>query len=121
MAYYQATISHGTTGVKTRTPGFQPLAAKITVVPFSAATELQKSVGTTNGTIQITDTDYVDPNRSKQERFSDRMAHIYKWNSGSSSYDTKFRADFDSFTATEFKYNVVTADSNYQLLVEVWG
>lgn len=121
--YYQTTVSHGTTGVKTRTVGFQPLGAMIIAVPApgTTMTEKQFSQGYTNGTVHTCDSEYVDASRTRQQRYTDRLTSIYKWNSGTATYDHKLHVEFDSFTATEFKYNVVIGDSAYQLLVVVWG
>lgn len=120
MAYYLTTISHSTTGVKTRTPGFQPIGARITVAAKSGGeTYAHKSIGITDGTNQICDSFFQDATRGKSDRYTDRLISQWEWNGA--AFVEKVRVDFDSFTATEFKYNVVTADVNYQLLVEVWG
>lgn len=121
MSYFITTISHNTTGVKTITVGFQPLAAHITVgqKTSTAQTMAHLSKGITDGTNQICDTFFADGTRAKTERFSDRLVSHIEHNG--TNYVEKVRADFDSFTATELKYNVVTPDVNYQFLIEVWG
>lgn len=122
MNYYFATISHGTTGVKTRAVGFQPLGARITVAAKSGGqTYAHQSVGVTDGTNTVCDSWYQDATRGKSERYTDRMASQWEWDSGTSTWVEKTRAGFDSFTATEFKYEVITADVNYQYFIEVWG
>lgn len=123
MNYKQGTISHATTGVKTITCGWQPLAAEIIVggKPGTTQTVSHLSFGTTDGTNQVVDTFYSDASRDKQERYSDRIVSIYEWDAGTSAYVEKARANFDSFTATEFKYNVITADANYQFRYRIWG
>jgi len=122
MAYFLTTASYGVTGVKTVTCGFQPLAARITVGSKTGGqTYAHKSVGVTDGTNQVCDWWYQDATRGNTNRNSDRMVNQVEWDSGTSAWVTKTRSNFDSFTATEFKHNVVTADSNYQYLIEVWG
>lgn len=120
MAYSLTTGSHGSTGVKTVTVGFQPYRAKITVsAVVGGDTNAQESVGTTDGTLEICNAWYQDATRGKQNRFTNRMVNVYDWNGA--AFVDKVVATFDSFTATEFKYNVTTADSNYQFMIEVWG
>lgn len=121
MAYFQETVSHNSTGVKTRTIGFQPVSARITLgqKTSTAQTMAHKSVGVTDGTNQVCDTFFADGTRAKTERFSDRLvSHIEH---DGTNYVEKVRANFDSFTPTELKYNVITADVGYQFLIEVWG
>lgn len=120
MNYFVETVSHNTTGVKTRTCGFQPLGARITTcAPGGSDTNAQQSVGVTDGTLQICDTFYQDASRGKQARISGELVHCYGWNG--SAFTDEVVATFDSFTSTEFKYNVTTANVSYQFLVEVWG
>lgn len=122
MAYFLTTISHSTTGVKTITCGFQPLGARITVSAQSGGqTFAHKSVGVTDGVNQICDHFYQDATRGKTDRFTDRLVSQWDWDAGTSAFVEKTRANFDSTTATQFKYNVITANLNYQYLVEVWG
>lgn len=122
MNYYFTTVSHSTTGVKIRTPGFQPVRAKITVAAKSGGqTYAHKSVGTTDGTNSVCDAFYQDATRGKTDRYTDRLVSQWEWDTGTSAWVEKTKATFDSFTATEFKYNVVTADVNYQYFIEVWG
>lgn len=120
MAYFAATVSYNVPGVKTLTVGFQPMGARITVGARNGSnTYAHKSVGITDGTNQFCDTFYQDATRGKTERFNDRLVSHIEWNG--SAWVEKVRVNFDSFTPTQFKYNVVTPDVNYQFLIEVWG
>lgn len=121
MSYTLSSITHATTGVKTMTPGYQPVRAKLTVrpAPGAAVTIRQASDGVTNGTNQICDSDTIETTRIYQRRFTDRMASIWEYTGG--AWTEVFKITFDSFTATEFKYNVVTANSAYQVMRETWG
>lgn len=122
MSYFLTTASHSTTGVKTITCGFQPIGARITVSAKSGGqTYAHQSVGTTDGTNTVTDSWYQDATRGKTDRYTDRIVSQWEWDSGGSVWSEKTKATFDSFTATEFKYNVNTADVNYQYFIEVWS
>lgn len=117
------TVTYGSTGIKTITCGWQPLGAEFFVEPGpgSTYTTIERSVGVTDGTNQSCTQEYTDPSRSRMERFTDRLADIRKWNSGTSVYDQKFMTALDSFTATEVKHNVTVFDTTYQLRYKIWG
>lgn len=123
MSYKFGTVSHGTTGVKTITCGFAPLMWEFIVepAPGGSSTSIERSVGVGDGTNQNCTQEYTDPSRSRMERFTDKLACVKKWNSGSSTYDDKFVTAFDSTTATELKHNVTVADSSYQIRFKIWG
>src|SRR5882724_11972352 len=108
MGYFMGTVSHGTTGVKTITVGFQPTRARITVTKGPNSTLAHQSVGKWDGTNQITDTISTDGTSAYNDRFTDRMVSLYNFSAGSPNLLT--RANHDSVTATEYKYNVITAN-----------
>lgn len=115
MNYYRDTISHSTTGIKTTTTGFQPVEAELVVAPApgSALANIHFSLGRTDGTNQGCDSSATDTGHIFQRRYNDRMVSISEWNG--TAYVEVFKITFDSFTATTFTYNVVTADVNYQV------
>lgn len=120
MSYFTGTIAHGTTGVKTIAVGFQPLAARITVGAKSGSSAVnQRSEGNTDGTQQFFLSNYSDSTSDQSKEGSDRLVSQYERVSG--TLTEKVRVNLDSFTATQLKYNVVTADANYTLHIEVWG
>lgn len=117
MAVAMETTTHATTGVKTMTAGFQPLEAEIIVRPSpgtSFTNYVRRSHGNTDGTIQSCESDTTSTARVYQQCYTDRMASIQEWNG--TAWTETFKITFDSFTATEFKYNVVTANANFQVL-----
>lgn len=123
MSYFLSTISHSSTGVKTITCGFQPTRAKITVSCNGSGDDIaRQSVGVTDMTNQICDTFAVDAgsNFSYGDRFSDRMVGFYDFD-GSGNPVVLTRANHDSATATQYKYNVITANVNCQYKVELWS
>lgn len=115
MLYNRDTISHSTTGVKTNTVGFQPVEAELVVAlgPGTTFTNIRFSLGRTDGTNQGCDSMTTDSGHLFQRRYNDRIVSISEWNG--SAYAETFKIAFDSFTATEFKYNVVTANANFQV------
>lgn len=126
--YFLETISHNSTGVKTRavtdnstgTP-FTPTHYKITVGPKNGGTTFDShSVGICDGTNQLCDSSYVDPTKvDVPARFTDRVAYIREWSGA--IFTDKVKAAHDSIIANGIKYNVLTADVNYQLLIEAWN
>lgn len=121
MNYFVGTISHGTTGVKTITCGFQPIGARITVGQKTLTTQnfSHKSVGVTDGATQICDTFYQDTTAGSTQRSNAKLVSVLENSAG--TITEVAAAAFDSFTATALKYNVTTANSAYQYLVEIWG
>lgn len=121
MSVTTSTITHAATGVKTYTVGYQPTDATLIVrpAPGSALANIRKSYGLTDGTNIYCDSDTADTTRLFQRRYTDRMVSISEWNG--TAWAETFRIDFDSFTATEFKYNVVTGNSAFQVLRIVRG
>lgn len=123
MPYKFGTVSHGTTGIKTITCGFAPLMWEFCVelAPGASYNAVERSVGVGDGTNQNCTQEYSDPSRCQVERYTDRLAELKTWNSGTSVYDTKVRTTFSSTTATELKHNVTVADSNFQIRFKIWG
>lgn len=121
MAVYYTTISEGTTGVKTITPGFQPQEADITVSSQFGTTNttLKYSYGSTDGTAQFNDSLFVDGTGRQCRSTTDRIVSVYERISG--TLTEVLRVNLDSFTATQFKYNVSIANVNYQLKIRIRG
>lgn len=123
LLYFLTTISHNTTGVKTITCGFPPVRAKITVISNGSADPIaHKSEGVTDGTNQICDTFAVKAasGYSYSDRFNDRLVSFHEFD-GSGNPTLVTRANYDSKNATQFKYNVITANVNCQYRVEIEG
>lgn len=124
MSYYFARLTHSTIGVKTRTPGFQPAGARITIGARDGATQtwIQDSVGVTDGTNHYCKSMWGDTTvglASKNETTC--MASQYDKVSG--VWGESIRATFDSFNATQFKYNVTVAGStsgSFTFVIECW-
>lgn len=123
MAYRLFLVTHGTTGVKTRNVGFQPIEARITLGAKDGAVQtwLQKSEGVTDGTSSVCLSQWGDITAGVKS-FKDITGTLAsQYDKVSGTWTEVVHANFDSFTATEFKYNVTAANSNFQFIVEVWG
>lgn len=119
MAYYSTSASYGTTGVKTITCGFAPVAMRITVGAKSGSTAAgQLSVGSADGTRQVYDSVFSDTTGSQSKSGINKI--ISHWERVSGTLTEKVAGTFDSFTATEGKFNITTADNNYSVHVELW-
>lgn len=121
MAYFQTTVSHSSTGVKTISPGFTPLAAEFVVSQKNPTTEnfSHLSLGCTDGTTQIYNSIFQDTTGGSSVQGTDHLVR-HRVRSGGTIID-KLVWDLDSFTATDVKYNVVTADVGYPVTVKIWG
>ena len=121
MAYYFTRVTHGTTGVKTRTVGFQPAGARITIGAKDGGTYtwIQNSRGTTNGVGHVCFTEYGDISTGLKSK-NDTSVLASQFDKVSGVWTEVISAAFDSFTATEFKYNVTKADSGFTFIVEAW-
>lgn len=121
MAYFLETVTHSTTGVKTRTIGFQPQALRITIGKKVGVTvnSIQQSVGVSDGTLQYVDSIYGDTAALATKRDTAKL--VSQWEKVAGTWTEVVAATFDSFTATEVKYNVTTGNVNYQFQIEVWG
>lgn len=121
MAVYATLTTPSSTGVQTINVGFQPLLARITVGSQFGTTNtvVRYSVGRTDGTNQFNHSIFADGTGRQTVSKNDRLVSV--WERISGTLTEVVRVNFDSFTSTQFKYNVITANSNYQLDIEVLG
>lgn len=116
--YYTTRATYGTTGVKTITCGFQPVAMRITVAgKGGSAAVVQRSEGTADGTRQNYDSIYWDSSGGHTKDGNTKM--ISHWERVAGVLTEVIAISFDSFTATEGKFNVTTADNNYSVKIEL--
>jgi hypothetical protein len=122
MSYYFSKITHSTTGVKTRTVGFQPTGARITIGAKDGATQtwIQKSMGLTNGTSHVCLSEWGDTTAGLKSKKDISGVLVSQYDKVAGVWTEVLAAAFDSFTATEFKYNVTTGSADFQFLVECW-
>lgn len=121
MNYFIGTISHGSTGIKTVTVGFQPKSLRITVgSQFGNVDTIEhKSEGFTDGTAQYYHSIFSDGTGRQTISGNDRIVSHFDRVGG--VLTEVLRANISSFNATQVKYNIITANANYQLFIEVLG
>jgi len=120
MAYKRGNTTYGSTGVKTITVGFAPQGYRLTVRPPGAGySAMQFSTGSTDGTVQTCNWGYVDNAHHDSGGSTSKVASL--WQDVAGTLTEKVAITHNSFTATQFKINVNTADSNYDIDWEAWG
>jgi len=129
MSYFNGTIAYGTTGIQTITLGFQPTSIKITVsqkwngpqtyIHFSTGYGGLVNVAGTPTMRQHVDSFFQDATGSQTLSSDSKIVSFYDRVSG--TLTEILSVSIDSFTATTLKLNVLTANSNYNLNIEVWG
>lgn len=122
MPYYNTSITPNTVTTYTISCGFQPTALKITVGAKNGSdVTAHQSVGQCdNSGYSTCNTFFQDGTGSKTFAYTDRLVSIRERVAGTVTEVGK--ATFNSFTATQAKFNVtVAAGTNYQYHVEVWG
>lgn len=120
MSYFLTTASYGSTGVKTIACGFQPNRLKITVSSSGASQAVNHtSEGVTDGTNAVCVSTFTDGTGSSSWFTTGKMVSHFTRVSG--TLTEHVAATFDSFTATQAKFNVTAFDANYTFRIEIWG
>jgi len=130
MNYFNGTIAYATTGVQSPiTLGFQPTNIKITVsqkwngpqsyIHYSTGYGGLVNVGGTPTMRQHVDSLFQDATGSQTLSSDSKVVSFYDRVSG--TLTEILSVSIDSFTTTALKLNVLTANSNYNLNIEVWG
>lgn len=120
--YYNTTISPSVTGVFPISCGFLPVAMKITVSAKSSVGDsyLHTSVGQCdNSGYSTCASTFADTSGFSTRRATGKLVSHYERVAGTITEVNS--AIFDSFTATQAKFNVTNVSSQYQYFVEVWG
>lgn len=120
MSYYTTRASYGTTGTKTITCGFQPVGMRISVGAKNgtATSAVQKCVGTADGTRQNYISEFINDNFKQTKDSNDKMIRHYEDVSG--VLTEVVTGTFDSFTATQGKFNLSITSNTYALTIELW-
>jgi len=120
--YYNTTVTPTSTGVKTITCGFPPVAMKITLSAKSVGGDsyLHQSVGQCDNSGYSTCASlFQDATGSQTYKSVTKMVSHYERVSGTITEVNS--ATFSAFTATEGKFNVTLVSSAYQYNIELWG
>lgn len=130
MSYFNGTIAYGSTGVQPPiTVGFQPTNIKITVsqkwsgpqsyVHWSSGYGGLVNVAGTPTMRQHVDSVFQDSTGGQTVSSDSKVVSFYDRVSG--TLTEVLSVSIDSFTSTALKLNVLTANANYNLNIEVWG
>lgn len=121
MNYFNGTTAYGSTGIKTIAVGFQPVFARAVVFKNSSGSQtyLHLSQGSGNSTFQHVDTVFHDSTGAKTDGANGKIVSHLERVSG--TITEVLAVSIDSFTATEIKLNVTTANAGYSIYLEVWG
>lgn len=120
MAYFVATTAYSTAGVKTIPVGFQPVGMRITVAQRYNTNDnfAHQSVGISNGTKTYCTSIFQDTSGGVTVSSAKLISHYERM--GGTIMEV-LAANFDSFTASQVKFNITTPNVSYNLLIEVWG
>lgn len=120
MSYYTTRAAYGTAGVKTITCGFQPVGMRISVGAKNglATSTMQHCVGTADGTRQNYISTFANTNFNQTKDSNDKMIRHFEDVAG--VLTEVVTGTFDSFTATECKFNLSLTSNTYGLTIELW-
>lgn len=119
MSYSTGATTFGTTGVKTFTTTFTPTWVRVTVGALFGGAEtgvIHGCTGRSDGTHQSVNYFYYDPTLQQCDNSTAKI--ISHWENQSGVLVEVLNVAFNSFTATGPKFNVVTANTSYQIFVE---
>ena len=120
MSYFCGITAHGSTGTKAVTVGFQPTGMRITVAQKFGVTDnyAHQSVGVSSGTTTSCTSLFQDTAGGLTINSGKIVSHYERVGGNITEV---IAANFHSFTATQVKYTITTANVNYNLLIEAWG
>jgi len=129
MSYFNCTAAYGSTGVKTITVGFQPTNISVTVSQrwdgpqtyehFSIGKGGIVNVAGTPTMRQHVDSLFSDGTGKQTYSSDSKVVSFYDRVSG--TLTEVFSVSIDSFTSTQLKLNVATANPDYNMFIEVFG
>ena len=121
MSYFIGTLAYPSTGVKsTINVGFQPTGIRITSSQKypSAQTFSHRSVGVSDGVSQFYDSTFQDTTGGKTINGDNKI--VSHWERVSGTITEVLSVKVNSFQPTGPKLEVLTANVNYNLLLEAW-
>lgn len=123
MTPWVATTSLGTagTGVVVATPGFQGKQVEIKVSQRFGVDdpEMHFCLGWSDGTRQNCDSLFADGVTFNSKKVTNKIVSLYEKQGG--VLVEVLSASFHSFTATQLKLNVLTANPSYQVSISILG
>lgn len=122
MSYKRTTISFGSTGVKSISWPFGtlPIGCRITLGGRFSSTDScnHLSIGNSNGSTQSFHSTYSDNQGHQTISGINKLVSHYERIGG--VITEVVSATINSFSTTDIKINVTTANPNYQFHVEIW-
>lgn len=122
MNYYNGTLAYTSTGVKSAVVvGFQPVSVTVRVGQKAGTTQLfsHLSVGSGNPTLQRVDAIFMDTTGGKTTSTNAKIVSVFERVAGTITEVLSMK--IDSFTATGVAFEVLTANLNYDVYIEVYG
>lgn len=122
MNYFNGTLAYASTGIKSAVVvGFQPVSVTVRVGQKAGTTQLFEhiSIGSGNPTFQRVDSTFQDTTGGKTVSSNGKVVSVYERVSG--TITEVLSMSIDSFTATGVVFNVLTANVNYDVFIEVYG
>lgn len=119
MSYACGTTTFGTAGTKTFTTTFQPTWVRVTMGALFGGAEtglIHGCQGRSDGTHTSCNYFYSDATLQQCDNSSTKI--VSHWENQSGILVEVVDCTFNSFLTTGVKFNVVTADANYQAFVE---
>lgn len=124
MASHETTTTFDSIGVKTVTPGFPATSIAVEVAPANglAFQGVQFCSGWTDGTRKKCDSIYANLSNglAKSEKSTSKLIRLFG-EDGSGNVVVVLEATLNSITATQVKFDVTTANTNFQVSVKCEG
>lgn len=124
MASYTTTTTFGSTGIKAITPGFQATSVSVSVTPATGLPSqlVQHCFGWTDGTRKMCDSIFMNPvtGNARSEKSTSKLVRLWDEDSNGNII-VILEAVLDSITATQVKFNVTTAHTDYQVSIKCEG
>ena len=123
MQAYQATTTLSSTGtaVLVATPGFQGKEVEIKAGPINGggSSVSRYSLGWGDGTRQSCDWGFADGTLFGGDKVTNKVVSV--WANVGGTLTEVVSASNPTFTATQFKLDVATIDTNYKISVKITG
>lgn len=122
MSYFRGTTTFDSTGLRTVNVGFQPVGYKITCGQMFGINDTQYAhvfQGGSDGTRQHC-IGFLQDSTGRQT-FTESGKVISQRERSGGAITEVLRANHDSMQATGPRVNVITANVNYQVVVEAWN
>lgn len=123
MSNYTSTTTFATTGIAAAqvTPGFQSTAVTLSVMPAvgGAVQAVQHCLGWTDGTRKMCDSMFMNITTGNAISVKSTSKLIQLWGEDvGGNLVVVLEATLNSFTATQVKFDVTVASTNYQVSIK---